>query len=202
MNMNTLAKRTFLFLGFLVLLVFSQVNQIFAAEEEVTGIAKLGFSLPGLITQIINFTILLVVLRMFLWKPFLKIIDDRNQKIKLGLEAAEQASLQANESQSESKKILDDAKKEASKFVNDARGIAEKLKMELEDKAKLDADVILQNAKKEIERDKEQALAVIRKNFAEITISAAEKVIYKSLDKSIHEDLINNVLEDYNFDNE
>jgi F-type H+-transporting ATPase subunit b len=200
--MNTLAKRTFLFLGFLVLLVFSQVNQIFAAEEEVTGIAKLGFSLPGLITQIINFTILLVVLRMFLWKPFLKIIDDRNQKIKLGLEAAEQASLQANESQSESKKILDDAKKEASKFVNDARGIAEKLKMELEDKAKLDADVILQNAKKEIERDKEQALAVIRKNFAEITISAAEKVIYKSLDKSIHEDLINNVLEDYNFDNE
>ena len=62
--------------------------------------------------------------------------------------------------------------------------------------------MILQKAKKEIERDKEQALAVIRKNFAEITISAAEKVIDKSLDKSIHEELINNVLEDYKFDNE
>ena len=200
--MNTLAKRTFLFLNFIVLLFFSQANQIFAAEEEVTGIAKLGFSLPGLITQIINFAILLVVLRIFLWKPFLKIIDDRNQKIKLGLEAAEQASLQANESQSESKKILDDAKNEASQFINDTREMAEKLKMELEDKAKQDADVILQKAKKEIERDKDQALAVIRKNFAEITISAAEKVIDKSLDKNIHEDLINNVLEDYNFDKE
>ncbi|MDG1990595.1 MAG: F0F1 ATP synthase subunit B [Dehalococcoidia bacterium] len=200
--MNTLAKRTFLLFNFLVLLFFSQANQIFAAKEEVTGIAKLGFSLPGLITQIINFAILLVVLRIFLWKPFLKIIDDRNQKIKLGLEAAEQASLQANESQSESKKILDDARNEASQFITDTREMAEKLKIELEDKAKQDADVILQKAKKEIERDKEQALAVIRKNFAEITISAAEKVIDKSLDKSIHEELINNVLEDYKFDNE
>ena len=134
--MNTLAKRTFLLFNFLVLLFFSQANQIFAAKEEVTGIAKLGFSLPGLITQIINFAILLVVLRIFLWKPFLKIIDDRNQKIKLGLEAAEQASLQANESQSESKKILDDARNEASQFITDTREMAEKLKIELEDKAK------------------------------------------------------------------
>ena len=111
-------------------------------------------------------------------------------------------SLQANQSQSESKKILDDAKNEASQFINDTREMAEKLKMELEDKAKQDADVILQKAKKEIERDKDQALAVIRKNFAEITISAAEKVIDKSIDKNIHQDLINNVLEDYNFDKE
>ena len=91
---------------------------------------NMGYEIQKILTAI-----LLVVLRIFLWKPFLKIIDERNKKIKLGLEAAEQASLQASESQSESKKILDDAKKEASQFVNDAREMADKLKVELEENA-------------------------------------------------------------------
>ncbi len=193
--------RIFLCLNMFGLLFVGTASSVLAAEE-VTGIAKLGFSLPGLITQIINFAILLVVLRIFLWKPFLKIIDERNKKIKLGLEAAEQASLQASESQSESKKILDDAKKEASQFVNDAREMADKLKIELEEKANKDAEIIVQKAKKEIERDKEQALAVIRKNFAEVTISAAEKVIDKSLDQKTHQDLIDGILNDYEFEKE
>ena len=80
--------------------------------------------------------------------------------------------------------------------------MADKLKIELEEKAKKDAEIILQKAKKDIERDKEQALAVIRKNFAEITISAAEKVIDKSLDQKTHQDLIDGILNDYEFEKE
>ena len=194
---NSLFIISFSFLQFIF-----EIDKVFAAEgaTEVTGIAKLGFSLPGLITQLINFGILLVVLKIFLWKPFLKIIDDRNQKIKLGLEAAEQASKQAFDSQSESKMILDDAKAEALQFASDARAMADKLKIELEEKARRDVEIIVEKAKKEIERDKERALSVIKENFAEITIYAAEKVIDKSLDKNEHQELISSILDDYDFE--
>ena len=98
--------------------------------------------------------------------------------------------------------MRDKLKNEEEERARKEKEMADKLKIELEEKAKKDAEIILQKAKKDIERDKEQALAVIRKNFAEITISAAEKVIDKSLDQKTHQDLIDGILNDYEFEKE
>jgi len=57
----------------------------------VDGLKSLGINLPSLLAQIINFTILLVVLYLLAYKPLLKILDERRRRIQEGLESAEQA---------------------------------------------------------------------------------------------------------------
>ena len=65
------------------------------ATEEAEGIAALGLNLPGLVAQLVNFTILLIVLRMFLWNPILKVLDERKRRIQEGLQRSEEAATQA-----------------------------------------------------------------------------------------------------------
>ena len=62
-------------------MLFAASPSVAMATEEAEGIAALGFNVPGLIAQLVNFTILLVLLRMFLWKPILKVLDERKQRI-------------------------------------------------------------------------------------------------------------------------
>ena len=62
------------------------------AAEEASGLAALGLNLPGLIAQLVNFTILLVILRLFLFKPIMKVVDERKRRIEEGLQASEQAA--------------------------------------------------------------------------------------------------------------
>ena len=86
-----LAPRAWLALG-LALVATALPAVASAAEEEAGGIAALGFSLPGLITQLINFGILLVVLRLFLYGPLLKVLDERKRRIQEGIDAAASAA--------------------------------------------------------------------------------------------------------------
>ena len=73
-------------------LVLGMVPAVALAAEEVTGIAALVFNLPGLIAQLINFGILLVVLRLFLYGPLLKVLDERKRRIQEGIDAAASAA--------------------------------------------------------------------------------------------------------------
>ena len=55
----------------------------------ILGIADLGINLPVLVAQLVNFTILLVVLRMVAWGPLTKMLDDRRERIRESLSAAD-----------------------------------------------------------------------------------------------------------------
>ena len=70
-----------------------------SAAEESGGIASLGFSVPGLITQLVNFTILLIALRAFLYGPILKVLDERKRRIQEGIDRAAQAASAAQSSE-------------------------------------------------------------------------------------------------------
>jgi len=65
----------------------------------ILGIADLGINLPVLIAQLVNFTILLVILRLVAWGPLTKMLDERRERIAESLSAADQAKAQAAESE-------------------------------------------------------------------------------------------------------
>ena len=92
-----------------------------SAAEEASGIAALGFSLPSLISNLINFTILLIVLRLFLYKPILRLLDERKARIQEGLERAEQAASEASASEAEARQAIEEAQQQARELVAQAQ---------------------------------------------------------------------------------
>jgi len=165
-----------------------------SATEEAEGIAALGLNLPGLVAQLVNFTILLVVLRLFLWKPILKVLDERKRRIEEGLQRSEQAATQAAASEEEAKRVIDEARAEAREATARAQETAARLRTELEDAARREADQIVTRAREEIALEREQAVQQLRSEFADLTIRAAERVVGQSLDRESHQRLIDETL--------
>ena len=97
------------------------------------AVEALGINLPQLIAQIANFSVLLLILRMTLYKPILKMLDERKLKIAEGLNAAETARAEAAKAQANIQGQLDTARKEGQELVATAQGIAARIQAEARD---------------------------------------------------------------------
>ncbi len=170
-----------------------------SAAEGPSGIAALGLNLPGLVTQLVNFAILLVLLRMFLWGPILKMLDERKRRIEEGLKASEAAASAAEQSQVAAQAALEAARAEGRDLVARAQETAGRLRTELETQAKADADRIVERARQEMEQERLQAVQALRAEFADLTVRAAERVVGQSLDRTAHQRLIDEVLVNSDF---
>ena len=170
------------------------VPAVAAAEEEASGIAALGFNLPGLISQLVNFLILMIVLRLFLYRPLLNMLDQRKQRIEEGLNRAEEAVKQASASEDEARRIMDEARAEGRVAIQRSQEAAERLRGELEQRARDDADQIVTRAREEVQAERDRAIQQLHEEFADLTIAASERVIGQSLDRTAHQRLIDEVL--------
>lgn len=156
----------------------------------------LGINLPTLLAQIINFAILFGLLYLVAYKPILRMLDERSRKIKESMEQTELIKQQAEHAEEEVKKQLETAGKEGMKIVARAMHTGEEVRQKAQHEAKQDAKILIGRARVEIQRERDGAIDELRKEFADLTIMAAEKVIEKSLDKPTHRQLIDKVLEE------
>jgi F-type H+-transporting ATPase subunit b len=154
----------------------------------------LGINLPGLLAQLIGFAILLILLRFVAFKPFMRMMDERSRRVREGLEAAEKMKEQAAQSDVAVQKRLDEARQEGQTLIGQAQQIASRLQDEGRQQARTEGEALLARARNEIQLERDEAIAHIRREFADLTIIAAEKVIGQSLDKKAHERLIDEVL--------
>jgi F-type H+-transporting ATPase subunit b len=159
----------------------------------------LGLNLPSLIAQIVNFTIVLVLLRIVAYKPILAMMERRRERIQEGLEAAERARAEAAQSEVNIQSQLDQARREGQEIVAQAQTVASRIQEESRAQAQREADQLLERARTEIQRESDAAVAGLRSEFADLTVDAAGKVINQSLDRDAHQRLINEVLEESRF---
>ncbi|MCK9494953.1 MAG: F0F1 ATP synthase subunit B [Dehalococcoidia bacterium] len=169
------------------------------AAESSGGIAALGVNLPGLIAQLVNFTILLIVLRLFLFKPIMKVVDERKRRIEEGLQASERAADAAEASQEESRRALEEARAEGRELIQRTQETAARLREELETQARRDAEQIVQRTRAEMELESQRAIQALRAEFADLTVRAAERVVGQSIDRDAHQRLIDEVLVNSSF---
>jgi len=155
----------------------------------------LGFHWPSLIAYLLNFTILLIVLSKFAYKPILKILDERSSNIKDSLELADKVREESAQQQAQLDDQLVEARKQGQAIIEDARSAAEKLSDQEREKSKKEAEEFLVKAKSDIERERDSAMDELRANFGGLAVSAAEQIIQRSLDENTHKDIIDNVLE-------
>ena len=130
----------------------------------------IGINLPLLIAFLINFIILFVLLGVFLYKPVLKMLDERQVKIRESMDQAEQIRQQAARSEEEIKSQIESARKEGQKIVTQAEQIGERLKHEAKDEAMQEAEILINRARVEIQQQRDRDLEDLRQQFADIAI--------------------------------
>lgn len=155
---------------------------------------SLGINWHGLLAQFISFGILLALLLIVAYKPVMKMLDERSQRIKDSMDQAELIKQETAKVEQMVKEEIANARKQGQDLVGQAEQIGERLREEARQQAKQDAEGIVARARGEIEADREEALAQLRKEFVEVAIVAAEKVINKALDRETHRQLIEDTL--------
>jgi len=150
---------------------------------------------PGLIIwTIVTFVLLLVVLSKFAWKPLLEALRKREETLRTSMERTEQAKQDAERLLNEHKKQLDHAEQEGQRILNENRQLAEKLKDEIIQKANQQSRKMVEQAKEEIDRNKEAALIQLRGEVASLAVQAAGKILDETLDENKHRKLVDNYL--------
>ena len=156
----------------------------------------LGINVSGLLTQLISFTILLAVLVRLLYRPVQKMLNERTERIRESLEAAERAQEQAASAAEQVEREIAEARARGQELIAEAREAASRFRAEQDERARAEAEAFLERARADIGRERDGAIEQVRSEFAGLAISAAEQVIEKSLDEETHRELIENVLKE------
>lgn len=160
------------------------------------GLTSLGFNMPVLLAQVINFVVLFGLLYLVAYKPIMRMLDERSRKIKESMEQTEHIQQQAERAEEEAAKRIDAAAKEGQEAVARAVRTGEEVKREAQQQAKDDAEALIARARSEIQRERDEAIDDLREEFADITVKAAGKVIDRTLDKKAHREIIKKVLDE------
>ena len=164
---------------------------IFLAEG---GIGALGINLPSLIAQLINFTLLLIVLGWAFKRFLFPLLDERRKRIQEGLEASEEAKQRLSQTETETAAELEKARQEGQGLIGQAQQMSARVQEEARQSARAEGETLLERARSEIQLERDAAIADLRREFADLTITAAERVIRRSLDRKAHRELIEEVL--------
>lgn len=151
---------------------------------------RLGISLGFLLFQIFNFTILCILLYAWAYKPILKMLDNRKQKIAQGLEDARVASEARANAEQEAAKILAEAQNKANQVMRDSTDRAEAAALEIRAAAEAEATKEREAALAEVQIERDRMLGDLRSQIAALAIAAAQKLVGESLDEKRQHTLI------------
>jgi F-type H+-transporting ATPase subunit b len=150
----------------------------------------LGLNLGYLIVQILNFGILVVVLKAWVYDPIFNLLERRREAIAQGLEDARVAAEARENAEKEAQDVLNEAQVKASHTVREATERAEQQRREILAQAESEASERREEALEEVERERERILSEVRGQVAALAMAAAQKLIGESLDQQRQRALI------------
>jgi F-type H+-transporting ATPase subunit b len=161
-----------------------------------SGIGALGINTTSLIFQIINFIILYLVLKKFLFKPIASALEQRKQIIQDSLNKAKAIDEEKKSIDEEQRKILNDSLQKADLVISEAKKQADAIKEEMLITTKQEQDRILQSTKKEIEAIKMKSLDEAKKEIANLVITVTKKVTHEVIKISDNDEIVNRTIKD------
>lgn len=151
---------------------------------------------PGLILwTIITFILLLFILGKVAWKPLMSALQAREQGIRDALLKAEEARKESERLLAENTMAVKRANEETSRILKEGRDLAEQMKNEIVAKAHESTKTMMEQAKEDIQREKETALLQLKNEVADLAVNAAEKIIDETLDEAKQKKLVDKVLQ-------
>ncbi len=155
-----------------VLRVVTEVQE--APEDDVIG--RLGLNPTLFLGQLVNFAIVLAVLWLFAYKPLLKLMKERTERIESGLKQAKEVEERVKALESEREEVLSQARGEAKKVVDEARESAEKKREALLLHAKGEVEKVVAGGKKQLEEQKVQMMQEMKEDVARLVVEAVKVV--------------------------
>lgn len=149
-----------------------------------------------LIAAIIQFALLLILLKVVAYKPILKALEERQNNIDQSIRDAEASSAEAKKVMAEYTAKLQEARQEAQEIIERATKLGEDSKAEILAKAQEEANKTIAKAKAEIQAEKERAVAQIRDEVANLAILAAGKVLNKEITNEDHKKMVKDFVEE------
>ena len=148
-----------------------------------------------------NLLILFLLLKKFLFKPVMKILDERAEEIENSYKQAEETNDKALSLKSEYEEKLLSAKNEADGIIKSAVETADRRSSDLRrsesivNEANEKVRYIMEKSQKQIEQDKQNAVTDAKREIASMAVDAAEKIIGKKLTDSDDEELISDIID-------
>ena len=143
-----------------------------------------------IIAQLVNFAIVLFVLKRYAYGPMMKLMNERSEKIEKGIADAEESQKRLAEITQKEKEVLVEARKTAQEIVAKAEAVAAANKEEIVVEAKAQAEKILADSAKKIELEKNQMMQEVKGQIAELVVAATGKLIDEKMTSDKDADLI------------
>jgi F-type H+-transporting ATPase subunit b len=153
---------------------------------------------PTLAFGVVNFVILLYLLKRLLFKPALEFLDRRREQIAARIKSARQSELQAQQLVLERDSELKQARVRAEGIIEAAQREAEAAITRAKDFAKNEAAKILSDGKHRLEQERDRMIHDLREAYAEIAILGAERVLNREIRIDDHRRLLDQLLEEIN----
>ena len=160
--------------------------------EAVTG--TLGLNLQGIILHTINFIVLLVLLRLVLYKPVTRMLDDRAQRVRDSMQQADQARRAAEQAETDRQALLAETRREAQEMLRQADERAKRAIADASERAQEQANRIMAQAEAQSEQLRTQTMAEVRAQIADLIVIAVDRVTRNALDANTQRNLVQQFL--------
>jgi F-type H+-transporting ATPase subunit b len=145
---------------------------------------------------LVVFALFAWVLGRFAWGPLLKVVDEREKTIREQVDSAQQAAAEAKALLARHEEMLKEAGREREEILQKALKEAEHVRGELVTKARADAEHVLARAREQMGREKDQTIAELRAEVADIAVEAASRIVKSSLTEEAQRKLVDDYIEE------
>lgn len=143
-----------------------------------------------LLAQVVNFLVLLFILQKLLYKPIIKVLEERKRKIEESLNNAEKIQKELEETEAKRIQVMDEVIEESKKIIAQAQLQSNILKEESQEKTKKEMEEMMQQGMQMIAGEKEKMKSEVKSEVATMIKMSLEKVLGKALDSKMQQKLV------------
>ena len=167
---------------------------LFAQQESEGGGGLYDINTGLSVWTLIVFVSLLLILRKYAWGPIVDAVDSREKGIQTAIDGAAELNAEAAKLLEEHREQMADARRQASEILAEAKVASERVRKELEEKARTEAQGIVERALAEIERERDGALETLRRESVDLALAAASQLMQESFDQETDRQLVERYL--------
>ena len=181
-------------LSWVLILMIAAPSLLFAQHESEGGGGLYDINTGLSVWTLIVFVSLLLILRKYAWGPIVDAVDSREKGIQTAIDGAAELNAEAAKLLEEHREQMADARRQASEILAEAKVASERVRKELEEKARSEAQGIVERALAEIERERDGALETLRRESVDLALAAASQLMQESFDQETDRQLVERYL--------
>jgi F-type H+-transporting ATPase subunit b len=140
------------------------------------------------------FFALVLILGKVAWGPILATVEAREKGIQAKLDEAAQRNAEAAKLLDEHRAQIADARRQSAELIAEGRAAGEGVRKSIEEKARTEAQQIVERARQEIERERDAAIDTLRKESVDLALAAASRLMQQNLDPTKDRQLVERYL--------